>query len=401
MAKVEAERALDMSLDDVIDATSGRGRGRGRGKGKGRGDAPAKSKPAASSEKAKPAAASEKAAIALDMTLDEVIESSKGGGKSRKKGAKGEEKGERKEWKGDDKGDGKGKWKGKGKDDSGGSKGKGKGKDDSRGNDGWGKSGSSSGKGSDWGRGGKGSDWGSGGGAKDSWDSWKKPVGGSGKDWNSSWKPTGSSDWESKKSGGKDSWGGGKEDSWGSGKGAGRGKEDSWGKKDTSWDYKSGDGGGSKWYQEEKDMSRWSSKAAAPDRNGGWSSGASRKRGIDDRWEAADAGHGRGGGSRPGGAVGGSSGVWTSTVKRGRFDDGPSERDRSEKSVKVTNIPTDLDWRDIKGAFENEAGKILRCEMEKGTAWITFEKASDARKAVDTFDRGELNGRTIEVTIVR
>jgi RNA recognition motif-containing protein len=72
---------------------------------------------------------------------------------------------------------------------------------------------------------------------------------------------------------------------------------------------------------------------------------------------------------------------------------------RAVKSVKVSNIPRDVNMQDIKDAFEQETGKIARCKLDKGTAWIAFTKHSDARKAVDTFDRGELNGNTIGVVL--
>lgn len=67
----------------------------------------------------------------------------------------------------------------------------------------------------------------------------------------------------------------------------------------------------------------------------------------------------------------------------------------------MTNIPRDLEMRDIKDAFQNEAGRITHCEMERGTARITFANGKDAQKAVETFDRGELNGKTITVVFER
>lgn len=78
----------------------------------------------------------------------------------------------------------------------------------------------------------------------------------------------------------------------------------------------------------------------------------------------------------------------------GRYDDGP-------RSVKVTNVPLDLDWRDIKDAFEVEAGKIHHCELNRGIALLRFASAEDAKRAVKMFDRGELNGRTIHVELER
>lgn len=65
--------------------------------------------------------------------------------------------------------------------------------------------------------------------------------------------------------------------------------------------------------------------------------------------------------------------------------------------IRVSNVPKNLNWRDIKEAFEDN-GRVTRCEVERGVAWVTFENPTDAKKAVQTFDRGELNGQTIFVT---
>mmetsp|Transcript_126779 Transcript_126779/g.247077 ORF Transcript_126779/g.247077 Transcript_126779/m.247077 type:complete len:442 (-) Transcript_126779:147-1472(-) len=65
--------------------------------------------------------------------------------------------------------------------------------------------------------------------------------------------------------------------------------------------------------------------------------------------------------------------------------------------IRVSNVPKNLNWRDIKEAFEDN-GRVERCEVERGVAWVTFANPLDAKKAVQTFDRGELNGQTIFVT---
>jgi len=106
---------------------------------------------------------------------------------------------------------------------------------------------------------------------------------------------------------------------------------------------------------------------------------------------APAAGHGYGGSKR---------------ARESAADDvGPaaSRRNNStgQKRVKVTNIPPNLSSRDIREAFENETGEIIRCEMDKeGTCWIDYKHRNHAVKAVDTFDLGELNNRTIGVTLV-
>lgn len=92
-------------------------------------------------------------------------------------------------------------------------------------------------------------------------------------------------------------------------------------------------------------------------------------------------------------------------TKRTRVDDRPSGRAagsgvRAEpRRIKVTNIPRDLDEFDIRSAFQDQAGRVLDCQLRSGTAWISFSHASNALRAVDTFDHGELNGKVIRVEL--
>jgi len=370
MATVGAEAALDMSLDDVIASSRGsggrgsKGKGRGKGGGKGRGDGTQASLPNRDIWEDDGKASG--AAAALDMSLDDVIESSKGSGKSGRKGKSGG-KGEA-----GSEGAGGGRW-GSGADDTwgGGKKNwsSGAGGGGSWGGGSWDKWNNKNSDNSweDWGgskRGGAAKDgsWSSFGSSsgKDSWETWsKKPAASGSEAWGGAWDGR-------KNSGRDDFWGtsGGKDDAWGGGARSG-GKYEAWGAspREEAWGGGSRGGGG-----QEREARGWGSSRPAPD-----------------RWEAEEP-RGRGGST------------WSSQ-KRRHEDDSPPER--PTKSIKVKNIPHDLDWRDIKGAFEAEAGKILRCELEKGTAWITFVRPEDARKAVETFDRGELNGKTIEVSMER
>lgn len=64
----------------------------------------------------------------------------------------------------------------------------------------------------------------------------------------------------------------------------------------------------------------------------------------------------------------------------------------------VRGIPRNLQSKDIQEAFE-DTGYVSRCVLKDGVAWITYESPKDARKAVQTFDRGELNGKPIFVTL--
>lgn len=84
-------------------------------------------------------------------------------------------------------------------------------------------------------------------------------------------------------------------------------------------------------------------------------------------------------------------------MRRSRGEDEASYR--YVKRIKVANVPRDLAARDIKHAFEAEAGKTTSCELDRGIAYLSFVKPEDARKAVETFDRGELNGKIITVTL--
>ena len=71
----------------------------------------------------------------------------------------------------------------------------------------------------------------------------------------------------------------------------------------------------------------------------------------------------------------------------------------SRRTVKVTNVPFDLTWKDIKSAF-SEVGTVERCDVEDGVAHITFREAKDAQSAVRTYDGGDMNGRRIKASIV-
>merc|ERR1719329_837665 len=71
---------------------------------------------------------------------------------------------------------------------------------------------------------------------------------------------------------------------------------------------------------------------------------------------------------------------------------------RTCKRIRVSNVPSDLDLRDIRDAFEAETGKIAECQQEGRTVYMIFERPEAAKRAIETFDKGELNGKTIAVT---
>ncbi|CAK9051605.1 Uncharacterized protein SCF082_LOCUS28321 [Durusdinium trenchii] len=69
--------------------------------------------------------------------------------------------------------------------------------------------------------------------------------------------------------------------------------------------------------------------------------------------------------------------------------------------ILVKNIPLGLDSRDIRDAFQSATGPVTSCKLSQdGTARISFERPEDAKKAVATFDHGELNGNIINVHII-
>lgn len=396
----DLETKLDTSLDDLVKA---KGRGKGKknqgekktGKGKGKGAAQKKEAAAAAkpkvqkAQKKQQAQATAKAAVGLgdklDMSLDDVVKSQvKKQFKAKKEGTENAQQpkgkaGKSKLWGGakagtrrqQEAGKGKAKGKGKGKDQwaakGGGKKGGGKDK--------WAAKGGGKGKG----------DWQA---RKPAWQA-EKPA------WAPKWDaPAPKKEWNS---GRKGDWGGkGKgKDSW-EGKGGGR---DSW------------EGGRSQAYSPPRSPPRYAEREPyerpsykervepytqrAPIRD---AERAERGRGVHAGIQRALGG---GYGSSRGAPA--EWGTGTRAPKRSREDE-PIQRaglSAGSKRIKVTNIPKDLDMLDIKDAFEAEAGKIATCDMRNGTAWITFHNPKDARKAVDTFDRGELNGKTIEVTFER
>merc|ERR1712151_381296 len=82
---------------------------------------------------------------------------------------------------------------------------------------------------------------------------------------------------------------------------------------------------------------------------------------------------------------------------RGASSRGGRSMAAESRSIQVSNIPRNLNRADIQEAF-SDIGRVHRIELSRGTASITFETAAAAKKAVQTFDRGELNGQMIHVT---
>lgn len=288
----------------------------------------------------------------LDMALDDLISA---GGKGKGKSRKGRGKGSKDSW---SDWSGGGSWSnGRGSDkwDTGSGSGERTGKDalDMALDDLVSSDSGARGKGKGWGK--KGRDYSS----EDSgWSDWKG----------------GSSAWAG---GGSDRWGNGSSSKWGGG-GASSQDWGSWGRSGGS-----GSGGGSWGAQRRQEPERW---------DGGRGGGGG---GRDSGFSWAGGGKEARGGERYGGDG------WDPHRGTKRGHESNDHRATKSKVIKVTNIPSGLTDEDITEAFEAETGKILSCDMNsrKGTAMIRFARAEDAMKAAETFDRGELNGKIILVTV--
>lgn len=71
-------------------------------------------------------------------------------------------------------------------------------------------------------------------------------------------------------------------------------------------------------------------------------------------------------------------------------------RQQEHATIKITNVPRDLTWYDLKDAFKS-VGYVERCDVDNGTAWIKFSTLRDAKDAIKEYDGGDLNGRIIRV----
>ena len=78
---------------------------------------------------------------------------------------------------------------------------------------------------------------------------------------------------------------------------------------------------------------------------------------------------------------------------------GPNAPADERRMIKVQNIPFDLTWKDIKEAM-SEVGKIERCIVEEGEATLWFATHTEANRAVQTYNGGDMNGRKIRVFFI-
>jgi uncharacterized lipoprotein len=75
---------------------------------------------------------------------------------------------------------------------------------------------------------------------------------------------------------------------------------------------------------------------------------------------------------------------------------GPNAPGDERRKVKITNVPYDLTWKDVKVAL-GDVGKIERCDVERGNAVVTFSTHKEASRAIQTYNNGDMNGRKIRV----
>jgi len=62
--------------------------------------------------------------------------------------------------------------------------------------------------------------------------------------------------------------------------------------------------------------------------------------------------------------------------------------------IKVSNIDPSVTWQDLKEAF-SASGHVERCEVDGPIAIIIFRDHEGAKKAINAYDGGNLNGRKI------
>eukprot|EP00746_Dinoflagellata_sp_MGD_P161782 gnl/MRDRNA2_/MRDRNA2_89059_c0_seq1.p1 gnl/MRDRNA2_/MRDRNA2_89059_c0~~gnl/MRDRNA2_/MRDRNA2_89059_c0_seq1.p1 ORF type:complete len:389 (+),score=85.03 gnl/MRDRNA2_/MRDRNA2_89059_c0_seq1:89-1255(+) len=74
-------------------------------------------------------------------------------------------------------------------------------------------------------------------------------------------------------------------------------------------------------------------------------------------------------------------------------------QEKGTRDVRVAGIAPSLSSRAVREAFESSAGPVESFSLKNGVAWLSFTKPGDAVRAVEMFNQGQLNGRTIVVTL--
>ena len=78
---------------------------------------------------------------------------------------------------------------------------------------------------------------------------------------------------------------------------------------------------------------------------------------------------------------------------------GPNAPADERRKIRITNVPYDLTWKDVKGAL-SDVGRIERCDVGHGEALVTFATHKEALRAIQTYHNGDMNGRKIKVFFV-
>ncbi|CAL1146652.1 unnamed protein product, partial [Cladocopium goreaui] len=68
---------------------------------------------------------------------------------------------------------------------------------------------------------------------------------------------------------------------------------------------------------------------------------------------------------------------------------------------KVTNIPSNLQFKYLKELLEKATGPIVDGHIDEAfTAWLAFQNAEDAESLYNDFNGGEISGESIEVELL-
>ncbi|KAG7402139.1 hypothetical protein PHYBOEH_005702 [Phytophthora boehmeriae] len=105
----------------------------------------------------------------------------------------------------------------------------------------------------------------------------------------------------------------------------------------------------------------------------------------------------RGGSRRDGGGRGGRDDDRGGYGGRDRFDRGRNPPQRTDFRVRVTDLPRDVDWRNVKD-FLRTGGEVTYCNIEAdGSAVAEFQTKEDMEDAVKKLDDTEFRGSYVRV----
>mmetsp|Transcript_46974 Transcript_46974/g.102222 ORF Transcript_46974/g.102222 Transcript_46974/m.102222 type:complete len:224 (-) Transcript_46974:79-750(-) len=74
---------------------------------------------------------------------------------------------------------------------------------------------------------------------------------------------------------------------------------------------------------------------------------------------------------------------------------------KHRRKAKVTNIPSNLQFKYLKELLEKATGPIVDGHIDEAfTAWLAFQNAEDAESLYNDFNGGEISGESIEVELL-